>query len=567
MKGIKKLACIILSLCMVFAIIGCSQNSGDTSGGNSSTGGGQTSSTPTGSSEQDGGQTSSTPTDSGNQGGDSSTPEPDDKPAYKSVYLNFNETTDFILNPGRGFYWDMKADVPVSDGKALFNVDWVDGSNLDHFGNPMATWDGDYKDEQQSYVHIGFSLAAFSAKMGGTDMPLTDDALQSLKLTFDNLRASEMTATIRFTYDPNGIGYKQKKDVEPSLDMVLKHVEQVAKIVAQYKDCIYSIDTGFLGPWGEQHTTTLGEVNEENKETYYRLIETWLEHTNREMNLMVRKPQIFLHWFNTKYGKNYTTSNIDTIAKDETAESMLISVWNDGYLANAEDFGTFTNREKEVAWLSTRTGMYGGEVEVEDVNNFYATGARMVTESFVTHTTHLNYFYNQDAIKSNTKGTAWKQQTYGVGLDSALIDPLYTSMTYYKYIENHLGYRLVLRRSQMSETVTAGEKLWLKGDIENVGFAPVTTAKKVYVVLTCGNKVSYQEVDFDVRTILSRTTKTYEFAVNIPADFSGEVNAYLKIASVYDLTKEENKRQIQFANAGNQYNKELGANLIATFTL
>lgn len=564
MKGIKKLACIILSFCMIFAIIGCAQDSGN----NSSSTKEPTSSKAPASSEEP--SLSEAPTSSSqDQGGNSSTTGQDEKPAYKSLYLNYYETTDFILNPGRGFYWDMRTEVPVSGGKALFNVDWIEGSNLDHFGNPMATWPG--KNEQQSYVHIVFSLAAFSAEMGGTDMPLTDDALQSLKLTFDNLRASEVSATIRFTYDPEGKGNKpnekERPSVEPPFDLVLQHVEQVAKIVAQYKDCIYSIDTGFLGPWGEQHTTKLGEVNEENKETYYRLIETWLEHTNREMNLMVRKPQIFLHWFNTKYNKNYKIENIDTIAKDETAESMLISVWNDGYLYNAEDHGTFTNREKEVAWLSTRTGMYGGEVEAGDLNNFYATGARMVTESFVTHTTHLNSAYDQNVIKSNTKGTAWQQQTYGVGLDSLLIDPLYTGMTYYKYIENHLGYRLVLRKSEMSETVKAGEKLWLKGDIENVGFAPVTTAKKVYVVLTCGNKVSYQEVDFDVRSILSRTTKTYEFAVNIPADFSGNVNAYLKIGSAYDLTKEETKRQIQFANAGNQYNKELGANLIATFNV
>ncbi len=570
MKGIKKLLALILCAIITFAIIGCSNNNDNKlesySGFKSAVDlPSSENEKPSGASNWQGATSSQSGNTSSLSQGDTSSSQgtqTDEKPVYKLVNLNYNETTDFVLNPGRGFYYDMHTNVPKTGGKALFNTDWVDGEEIDHFGNPLATWDGGWKDEVQSYVHICFDLPEFSAKMGGQDILLTDDALKSINLTLDNLRASKMSATVRFSYDPDGIGYKQKKDVEPPLEMVLKHVEQVAKIVSQYQDCIYSIDTGFLGPWGEQHTTSLGI--DTNVNAYYQLLETWLKNTNSDMNLMVRKPLLFLNWYNMKYGTNYTTSNIDTVK--ETEDSMRISCYNDGYLASASDYGTFTNREKEIKWLSTRKGMYGGEVEVENVSNLYATGARMVTESFITHTTHLNYFYNQEVIKSNSKGTAWKQQKYGVGLDNALIDPLYKDLTYYKYIENHLGYRLVLRKSEINENAKAGEKLYLKGDIENVGFAPITTNKNVYVVLVCGDKIVYSKVDFDVKSIASKLTKSYEFTAQIPSNFSGEVSVYLKISSVYDKTQEENKRQVAFANAGNQYNENLGANLIAEFT-
>ena len=563
----KKIITILLCVSFMFATIACSQNgagNNSTSELSSSSGANETNSpsnnnssfvsqSSLGNTSSPSSSSSSSSSEKGNENGE--------KPAYKLVNLNYNETTDFVLNPGRGFYYDMHASVPTSGGKALFNTDWVEGSSLDHFGNPLATWGGGWKDEVQSYVHICFDLPEFSAKMGGQDILLTVDALKSIKLTLDNLRASKMSATVRFDYDPDGIGYTKKKDVEPPLELVLKHVEQVAKIVNQYQDCVYSIDTGFFGPWGEQHTTTLGK--DTNKNAYYQLLETWLKNTNSDMNLMVRKPLLFLNWYNIKYGTNYTTSNIDTLV--DTNDSSRISCYNDGYLASPSDYGTFTNRDKEVKWLSTRTGMYGGEIEVENVSNLYATGARMVTESFTTHTTHLNYFYNQEVIKSNSNSTAWKQQKYGVGLDNGLIDPLYTNLTYYKYIENHLGYRLVLRRSEIAENMVASKKIHFKGEIENVGFAPVTTNKNVYIVLACGNKLSYIKVDFDIKAIKSRSTKAYEFSVQIPSDFMGEVKAYLKISSIHDLTKEENKRQIAFANQGNQFNESLGANYIGSF--
>lgn len=558
MKYLKKAIVILTCVILALSVCACAQNTSASSNVNS-----------VASSEAGGGSSSDSLSVGSGYGSDSQSSSQSGQaaePVYTLAQLDYSEGVDFQLNPGRGFYYDLSAVVPVSGAGALINASYVD-NGLDSFDDALETWDGDdgWKDERQSYVHVCFGLENFSAKMGGSDVALTSDALDSIKLTLDNLRSSKMTATIRFSYDLEGVGYEENRDVEPSLNLVITHVGQIAAVVSDYLDCVYSLDTGMFGPWGEQHTTTLGnEYTPSSGYNYYTLIQKWLDSTPKDLNLLVRTPSIFLNWYNYKYKTGYTCDNIDETP--ETEESARISCFNDGYMCDKEDCGTFLNREKEVKWLSTRNGMYGGETFTENVKNMYSTGARTVTEAFVTHTTHLNYFYDPQVIKKNSYNTAWKQVKYGVGLDNALIDSLYTDYSYYKYIENHLGYRLILRESQLSQAKQGG-KLYLKGEIENVGFAHVTTRKVVYIVLKCGDKTAYKPVNFDICSIGSKQTVSYELSVDLPVDFVGDTKVYMKIASPFDPSESFTRRQIAFCNNGEVFYESLGANLLGSVSI
>ena len=170
-----------------------------------------------------------------------------DDVVYINSNIDYSESLDFILNPGQGFYYDIYTR-PLSDDNAEAHVlATYDESydDLDHFDAATEIWDDDdWKDERQSLVHVKFGLENYSVNMGGADKPLGDDALTSVRKTLDNLRASGMTAILRFSYDTEGLTYESFDErtgtcdpCEPnSLDLVIEHVRQLATVVSDYPD-------------------------------------------------------------------------------------------------------------------------------------------------------------------------------------------------------------------------------------------------------------------------------------------------------------------------------------------
>lgn len=92
-------------------------------------------------------------------------------------------------------------------------------------------------------------------------------------------------------------------------------------------------------------------------------------------------------------------------------------------------------------------------------------------EAFLTHTSYLNISWNDRVIN------AWKNTPY----DGA--DPVYAGFSDYDYVAAHLGYRLVLRKSELSSSASGGGVLRLRGSIENVGFGNVVNQRLAEILL------------------------------------------------------------------------------------
>ena len=146
-----------------------------------------------------------------------------------------------------------------------------------------------------------------------------------------------------------------------------------------------------------------------------------------------------------------------------------------------------------------------------------------------------------------------------------------------EYIRDRLGYRLVLREASVSEWVAPKGLLKFTGTIQNVGFGYVVNKKNVYVILkNAATGESFTALtnldprdwrpDMDSRAANTAAWQDISFAVNVGQfgdDVSaGEYNIYLKIQDPKELSL--NKRCIQFANNGNGWDAELGANLIGS---
>lgn len=144
--------------------------------------------------------------------------------------LNYNESTEEINNPERGFYR-------------------TNGLKLNPSGN-RATTDG-----KDKFIYLCVDISAFSGAINGDkDLELTEDALNALENTLNNEKNQNNSVILRFVYDQYSDGIQSNEGiqdgnlrrVEPSIDMIKKHISQMKDIFTKYSTTIYTIQMGFL---------------------------------------------------------------------------------------------------------------------------------------------------------------------------------------------------------------------------------------------------------------------------------------------------------------------------------
>lgn len=422
--------------------------------------------------------------------------------------LNYEESTERINNPDQGFYEPLS--VKVEESGVSYN----------------ATGINDY---DQLY-HLRIDISAFSKVNNGTeDKELTQETLNGINNLLTVLNNRNKNAIVRFAYDPS---YNGAKDREPSLDMIVTHIKQLTPILNQYPDTITAVEVGLIGPYGEMHSSTLA-----NAEAINTLIDTYLNNTS-ELPILVRTPAMIYNYL------GITIDDIDNYTINATSEAYRLGIFNDGYLGTDADYGTYTNRTVEVPWLAKQTAHlpYGGEVTTKDGYELYKIET-CLPEMHQLNLSYLNKYHNINVIN------IWKDTYYtsDIGNDSAYYD-----VSAYQYIENHLGYRFVLKNSIFEYSKNVSE-LNIKLDIQNVGFGNLNRTKQMSLLL----------VDDDDNTIIRNAgtfTGDSELSIQTPLSLpAGNYKVYLRIDNGNE------KYPIQFAN-DDLWNSDLKANLIGFIT-
>ncbi len=442
----------------------------------------------------------------------------ENKETKKDRQIEYTETLENIKNPERGFYNPVYIRYKEEENKPV-NI-------------------------KDNLVHLRLDIGAFSKAVNGKeDIALTNDMLEAFDQTLKSLKANGGTAIVRFAYT-----YEGKKDLEPSIDMILTHIKQVCTIMSQNQEVIAYVELGFFGPWGEMHSSKI--CTDENVS---KAINEMLKNTPQEMKIGVRQPKYYTYWAGIDRAK--IDENVTTIGTD----AYRIGLYNDGYLGSESDLGTFVNREKEIKWLEKQAlhTLYGGEV----VANFASgkplnTTDYMSKEAFRTHTSYLNIAWNNNVIDS------WKKEIYN-GDDS-----LYKGQTGFTYIANHLGYRFVLRKSDIQESVRQDEKIKINLEIENVGFANLVNEKVVSLVLVKNDEKYEIKTNIDATKWNSREITNIDIEEKLPNNIScGEWEVYLRISKYGDMNTDNNYKTIRLANNGDIWESKIGANYIGKLTV
>lgn len=481
-----------------------------------------------------------------------------------------------------------------------------------------------------------FADPIVGATRTGNTQPLTSFALDYMKGLLQKVRDGNGVAFVKFSYDGNGFNYIESHkyphlnltqglihgpeptfvtDNNPSAmcnvpghedkSWIQYHIWQLKPIFHEFEDIIMCVKTGMLGPWGEQHSSPEAQ----SVDAYKMLLDAYLDAVPASRALLTHAGG-FLAWYNETYGTTYTFTNIDAMPiPPKGSPEARFGFFNDSYAAgswgdngslsegnpmiNSRYGGSTYDRYRVITWLNKQNQIVQGEGGIGD--NVFGTMPGAILEAQQLRTSNLNmrhghynrwnsFIYNETNVTTPVTfpaNDAEEYPSYSGETMTAIFDPVYDGKTGLEYFRDRMGYRLVLREANASESIKQNGTLMFEGKIQNVGFGNVVNEKKVSIILKSKDGPnSYMAVtNLDVRDWLtaedgdSRADNTaawrdLNFSINMEAFGSvpaGDYDIYLKINDPKEQSA--NKRCIRFANKGNSWNADLGANLIGSTTV
>lgn len=345
--------------------------------------------------------------------------------------LIFKESTKEVLNPGRGFY------VQINSNE-----------------------DERFKELKNDNIKI--ALVAYDIE-DYINTLLDKEKLQELEIVLGKARDYGIKIVFRAAYgfDPN---YEDPETV----DIIYSHIKQIAPILNKYSDVILSVQAGFIGPWGEWHSSKYFTGDSEEVTLRNTLLSALLEYLDEEIVINVRRPRFIRD------------------AIEVGMDGSRLGLHNDALLSTKNDMGTYDDpdytRKEELAWAKSNIayGVNGGEMplvsEYSAINN-------AVEEMRSLQLTYLNSRYNKEVLEE------WKNTEY-------------KGHNGFQYIKNHLGYRLWLGEVNLSTYIRPYRTLKLKMKLHNSGFAPVKKGNELFLVIKRGNEIIFEGLLEDELSLL-----------------------------------------------------------------
>ena len=442
--------------------------------------------------------------------------------------VNYNVSQDIIANPERGL---QKYSMTSSDYASVQEANNLSVSTLEGWKNSS---------DKVTVVYRHFLLDAF------LNANINSIFLDNIQTDFDNIRAAGLKVIVRFSYSntqPTGVQVQQASKAQ-----ILAHIDQIAPLLANNEDVIFSHQAGFIGTWGEWYYTnsaefgTTGTISAAQWDNRKEIVDAMLDATPVGIPLQVRYAQIK----QVMYG---TTELTELTAYENTANAR-IGFFNDAFLNDWGDQGTYSISSQCQSPVGTAYYNYvanetqflpmTGETNGLNVcdNGYRTTGANAITEMELTHWTTINRDY------------------YTPFWDNVI------NSNHYDEIVRRLGYRFILNSSTVAVNATDFD---LTLELENVGFGRVFKQRDVYLVLEdiATNNIITRQINTDIRSWERSETIVQNFDMGV----SGTFKLYLWIPDSEPTLQANSDYSIQFTNTGT-WDSQTGYNdLLQTVTL
>ena len=429
------------------------------------------------------------------------TPNPTPTPTPNNASMlsvQFTPSTLDFPNPERGFY-KYAADPAKLDADYLNSIT-QQGYRLIYTPADLSQWRN--QDLPQSY-------------------------LNALNEGFELMRQAGVKAVLRFAYDYEASG----KDT--NLAQVKRHIEQLKPIINRNADVIAVWQGGFIGAWGEWHSSANGLNSDANKKEIAQALLAALP-ANRQLNL--RYPYDLIKWYGSPASAEDFANN---------SEKARIGIHNDCYLASIDDTGTYQPRHDqtiEAQRMFTRQHVqytsFGGET-CAPVANARTTCSDILREGKEFRLAYLNYDYHETFIDGWTK-------------EGCMAD-----------VQKNIGYRIELSQFQISSQANASGSLKWALKLSNQGWARPINPRNIVVRFTSSSGSSKDVVleNTNLRTLDSGASAQWEGTLTLPNLSAGEYSVSLGAPDPDARLASNTRFSLRFANAdsGNvQWNLKTG---------
>ena len=367
---------------------------------------------------------------------------------------------------------------------------------------------------------------------------ISNTYLSNLQTDFDRIRNAGLKVILRPAYIVEYLSV-----VQPNKQTILDHISQLSAVINLNKDIIISVQSGFIGVYGEWYYTggsaefgDEGSINPSQWLNRKNVVDAMLSAFNSSIPLQVRSA-------NAKRQMYGSTTLTNATAYQNTATAR-VGFYNDAFLNNYGDMGTYD--------VSTQCTNPVGTVDY----NFIANSSQYLpmngeTNGFNSCDSGLRTNGSNAVIELNALNFSTLNRDYFTEIWDQ-----WTSQGYYNEIVRNLGYRLQLNFI----TVLVGTTIDVTMNILNVGYGNILTLKKVYLIFKNSSGVEYKkQLNVDTRFWTSNQTISQSLVNDIP---DGKYNLLLQIADVNLESRPE--YCIRLANSNITYNNTTGYNNLLT---
>ena len=416
-------------------------------------------------------------------------PGPAPTPAAAQVSATFSSTTADFSNPERGFYgWSGNDFVTQYDA-----------------GSVQATYNAGHR-----LLFAKVELDAFR----NADFP--DTWLISLNNSFTKVRAAGMKVTLLFSYDFSAGG----KDA--SAAQIKRHTEQLKPVLAANADLIPYMRAGFVGAWGEWHSSQSG-----NSCGYNALPTTTC--TEADANRIIIRDALLANMpATTQIGFRYPP-DLQKWYPNASQQSRA-GIHNDCFLAGPSDSGTFDDpTSRPYAKALTDQTAYGGETCENAGTPVRNTCEDILSEGAQYHLAWLNINYAPSVLN--------KWRTDGC----------------FEQVSRSMGYRLQLDAVSHPPQAAAGAIVAITVDLRNVGWARIFSARKLVATLkhaATGATITASAGNLQTLPPQAIATTRQVINVTLPAGAAkGDYDLYLSAPDIFSTTAADARFAVRFANA------------------
>ena len=421
------------------------------------------------------------------------------------------------------------------------------------------------------YEPFGLTLAQTYCYLDGfMNRPISGEKLDLLRESLDAARRRGLKALLRFAYE------KEMNQAEgPTKETIFGHIDQLAPVIQENADVIFVLQAGFVGAWGEWHSSAL--KLEQDHGTLSQITLKLLAVLPKDRMTQVRVP---------KY-KRWTLGDVAladyTFLNAETAHSgtplARIGFHNDGFLAYNNCGGTWTeaplysnpgNPEFDYMTAESPFVAVDGELFWSDLGN-PVDGVRAAVRMRLHHYSSFSLAHSYSEREGKPFSIdAWMRTP--ITLEQAAEANLPISDGYFEgpggqpvprtafeYIQDHLGYRIELRSATFPQKAAPGDTISAEVQLINRGFSTFHNPRPVLLVLVKDEEcVATFPTDADPRTWQPHTpgddsyaplTHTVKAACLLPGDLAaGWYVLGLWLPDAYETLRMDPRYAVRTAN-------------------